>query len=414
MAARRTSIVLYNDYYWFFFPRSFVSPVFEFLVVVFIAFCLCLLTKKGAFPCFGVLCVRMSSADVAARPVFSKHLFRVAVKHQITADCKEALIKDPRDRTEDDIDLIARQTSGLKAFDKLTEYVHREICKIGHFVRFDVNETVFEQGTVGRTFYFILSGTVSVNVREKENAASLCVCTLTAGESFGELGLVKNQPRAATIITRSACEMLSVDKDDYHRILKKTHEKELAAKVAFLTNMLVFKFWTPQRLQQLSGILSMRKYMPNKVIIKQGDEPEGVYFLKRGECKICVELGFTNQNSATGEKEVEKKVLQIGTLGPGEYFGEVAVINGCARTCSIVTATKVEAYLMTKLDFRRYIVGKTLEHMVEYASKYPSEEAIRNGYYKQQRWEHKKSQIVDEVLRQKEYRLRNANPLFKK
>ena len=51
------------------------------------------------------------------------------------------------------------------------------------------------------------------------------VAQLTEGQSFGELALLNNAPRAATIFCLSDCYFATLDKEDYVRVLKKVDKK---------------------------------------------------------------------------------------------------------------------------------------------------------------------------------------------
>ena len=99
------------------------------------------------------------------------------------------------------------------------------------------------QGTMGTKFYVIIKGSVSVNVRflanpeeKREESAKLQNLTsstlpveyilkeikvLNAGLAFGELSLIENKPRAATIICVEDCGFAVLDKKNFDLILSK-------------------------------------------------------------------------------------------------------------------------------------------------------------------------------------------------
>ncbi len=78
------------------------------------------------------------------------------------------------------------------------------------------------QGTIGQTFYIILQGSVGVWIRvpNKRNEPVLTeVKVIEAGSSFGELALLSNKPRAATIIAKEDTHLAVLEKKDFQRIL---------------------------------------------------------------------------------------------------------------------------------------------------------------------------------------------------
>ena len=55
--------------------------------------------------------------------------------------------------------------------------------------------------------------------------------TLTSGHSFGELALINNEPRQATIKTLTKCTFVTVSRKDYSRVLEKIEAKNIEQKV---------------------------------------------------------------------------------------------------------------------------------------------------------------------------------------
>ncbi|NWS27527.1 RPGF3 factor, partial [Polioptila caerulea] len=75
---------------------------------------------------------------------------------------------------------------------------------------------LFSQGDKGTSWYIIWKGSVNVVTHGKG-----LVATLHEGDDFGQLALVNDAPRAATILLREDnCHFLRVDKHDFNRILK--------------------------------------------------------------------------------------------------------------------------------------------------------------------------------------------------
>lgn len=88
------------------------------------------------------------------------------------------------------------------------------------------------------------------------------------------------------------------------------------------------------------------------VIIRQGDEHGmGFFILAEGEATVTVDGAV------------------IDRLGPGSYFGEIALISDRVRTASVTAATDVRVLVMMLTDFRAFVRGdadvawKLLEHV---------------------------------------------------
>lgn len=82
-------------------------------------------------------------------------------------------------------------------------------------VVFTPGDYIVTKGEIGDDMYFINTGTVDV-VSEDE---SLIYATLTAGQFFGEIALLLSMPRTATIKARDYCDLYSLEKETFDRIL---------------------------------------------------------------------------------------------------------------------------------------------------------------------------------------------------
>jgi len=54
----------------------------------------------------------------------------------------------------------------------------------------------------------------------------------------------------------------------------------------------------------------------------------------------------------SGEATVSSKGVQLATLGPGDYFGEIALIDGGPRSATVTAATELVCYGLTFWEFR--------------------------------------------------------------
>lgn len=79
-----------------------------------------------------------------------------------------------------------------------------------------VNQTIIREGEAGDAFYLLRSGSARVI---KESNGHKVLNVLKAGDSFGELALLTNQPRAATIITDEPSSVFCLKKSEFDRIV---------------------------------------------------------------------------------------------------------------------------------------------------------------------------------------------------
>uniref|UniRef100_A0A668U831 Rap guanine nucleotide exchange factor (GEF) 3 n=1 Tax=Oreochromis aureus TaxID=47969 RepID=A0A668U831_OREAU len=127
------------------------------------------------------------------------------------------LRKCPSQRSPEDLEVIYEELLHVKAAAHLSSSVRKELAAVLVFESHAKAGTVlFSQGDKGTSWYIIWKGSVNVITHGKG-----LVTTLHEGEDFGQLALLNEQPRAATIILREDnCHFLRVDKQDFIRILK--------------------------------------------------------------------------------------------------------------------------------------------------------------------------------------------------
>uniref|UniRef100_A0A8C4F835 Rap guanine nucleotide exchange factor (GEF) 3 n=1 Tax=Dicentrarchus labrax TaxID=13489 RepID=A0A8C4F835_DICLA len=127
------------------------------------------------------------------------------------------LRKGPSQRSAEDLEVIYEELLHVKAAAHLSTSVRKELAAVLVFESHAKAGTVlFSQGDKGTSWYIIWKGSVNVITHGKG-----LVTTLHEGEDFGQLALLNDAPRAATIILREDnCHFLRVDKQDFIRILK--------------------------------------------------------------------------------------------------------------------------------------------------------------------------------------------------
>ena len=114
-----------------------------------------------------------------------------------------------------------------------------------------------------------------------------------AGSSFGEMALIKNEPRNASIVALEKCILISIEKVDYTRIMKDFEEQRVVRElIAFKENYPIFKFWPSSKCFPLLSGLITQEYSRDEYVYKQNEYPLNIYIIKEGIFEISTNFTF--------------------------------------------------------------------------------------------------------------------------
>jgi CRP-like cAMP-binding protein len=98
-----------------------------------------------------------------------------------------------------------------------------EVAKLADEIDFGPGKELIREGETGREFFVLLDGTADVRRNGRK------IRTLGPGDFFGEIALVANTPRTATVVTSSEVELLVITARSFKMLLD--HQPQLANKV---------------------------------------------------------------------------------------------------------------------------------------------------------------------------------------
>ncbi|CUS25097.1 LAQU0S26e00958g1_1 [Lachancea quebecensis] len=199
------------------------------------------------------------------------------------------------------------------------------------------SQEIIKQGDEGDYFYIVEKGTVDFYVgNEKVNTSG-------PGSSFGELALMYNSPRAATVVANTDCVLWALDRLTFRRILLGGSFKKRILYDEFLKSMPVLQSLSTYDRAKLADALDTELYHPGQVIIREGDSGENFYFIEYGEAEVSKEgQGI------------------IAHLKQGDYFGEIALLNDLPRQATVKAIKKTKVATLGKSGFQR-LLGPAVE-----------------------------------------------------
>ena len=150
--------------------------------------------------------------------------------------------------------------------------------------KFHKNEVVIKEGDEGDSLYVVATGTLSCTKIFKGNTEPTFLKRYEPGEAFGELALLYNAPRAATIFSDDDSTLYGLDRQTFNHIVKDAAIRKKDKYEAFLKKVSLLSTMDDYERAQVSEAFKEEKYKTNELIIKEGDAGDKLYFIMEGEC----------------------------------------------------------------------------------------------------------------------------------
>lgn len=204
-------------------------------------------------------------------------------------------------------------------------------------------DAVITQGEDGDFFYIVDSGTLDCFVKaDGVEAPGKKVVEYVSGMSFGELALMYNTPRAATIIAQTDSCLFAIERDVFRSLIlsaymgKRNRFEQILSTVPLLTSM------SSNERAILADAFDEVTFDAGAIIIKEGEQGSSFYILLDGEC-------------SAKQDDAEKVQKTVKTYKSGEYFGEVALVKGDVRQATVQAETECKCIVLDKLSFERLL-----------------------------------------------------------
>ena len=145
------------------------------------------------------------------------------------------------------------------------------------------------------------------------------------GESFGELALLYNAPRAATIKAKTISTLFALDRECFNHIVKDAACRKRERYDSFLQSVDIFSSMDPYERSKIADAFVTHKFETDEYVCKQGDSGKEFFLVEKGE---LVALKTMNE----GEEPIE-----VYQYKENDYFGELSILQTQNRQASIKT-----------------------------------------------------------------------------
>ncbi len=141
------------------------------------------------------------------------------------AGLDEAAPSDGAEAAQTSLNREAHLLAGIPFFAGMDRSRLKLLAFASDEINLAAGETLFWQGSKGETAYVVLSGEMNVNVDGASGTKT--VATFGRGELFGELALLCDVPRTATLVAKSDTSVLSMSKDNFMKLVEENPQVSL-------------------------------------------------------------------------------------------------------------------------------------------------------------------------------------------
>merc|ERR1719181_1069332 len=202
-------------------------------------------------------------------------------------------------------------------------------CQPGH--------RVIKQGDDGDFLFVIESGSFDCLIKKDGSDNEEVVKTCKTGDFFGELALLYNCPRKASVDSKEQGVVWQLDRDTFNAIVKEAAQKKRARYDSFLSKVPILQSMDAYERSQLADALRSETFSDGQTIMSQGEVGHKFYILEEGEIKAT------------------KGGVEVMTYGVGDYFGELALLRDQPRAATCAAKGPCKCLSLDSASFKRLL-----------------------------------------------------------
>lgn len=203
-------------------------------------------------------------------------------------------------------------------------------------VKLKAGDKVIVEGDDGDFLFVIEAG--NLECIKKIDGAEKVLKTCESGDVFGELALLYNCPRAASVVAKGACVCWKLDRESFNHIVKEAAAKKRNKYEAFLKSVALISSLDAYERSQISDALIPETFKKGDVIVRQDEPGDKFYIVEEGQ------LYATKGND------------RVMDYKSGDYFGELALLKNQPRAASVVVeSAEAKVLSMTRVSFSKML-----------------------------------------------------------
>jgi len=208
---------------------------------------------------------------------------------------------EPEQRTPLQVEQLRRLMLTIDAFRTYPAKVQTLLCKRLRYETYMRRRLIVRRGHVATCMYFIFSGSIGVT---KGNQSAETVFTdsepivLRKGLLFGDIALINNDRRNASIVVMECAEFLVVDRHDFDALhLFDYHNREFNGRLTFFRDNPLLRYCSNDYISSLAGGCKNEWSIHNQVVVRDSTKTNNIYFVKSGRLSVVRLVQLDSCNS---------------------------------------------------------------------------------------------------------------------
>jgi CRP-like cAMP-binding protein len=202
----------------------------------------------------------------------------------------------------------------------------------------EAGDAIIRQGDKGDAFYLVTDGLFDIHVDGVGKVAGDLGC----GKSFGELALLYNAPRNASVVASVPAKAWAIDRATFRAAMAVRSRETQAEVCAQISGAPLLKHLTKSQLTKVADAIKYQTFAAGDIIINKGEVGNAFYLIKKGSV-LCTDIG-------TSSAAIADVPLDAGT-----YFGERSLLRDEPRAATIVATTDVEVMVLDRRAFQNLL-----------------------------------------------------------
>lgn len=216
------------------------------------------------------------------------------------------------------------------------------------FLKLPARYSVVKQGDPGGSLFIVVSGEVTVTMREEDRDQELA--TLGPGHLFGEMSLLTQKPRAASVTSTRPTELFEIDRAALEAVARRhpaiVEDLVRFARRRMISNLLgtspLFRTLQPEARKEVVGAFETEVAKKGEPLITRGEHVAGLYLVLEGELEVT-----------TADEEGDEVILAY--LREGQVVGEISLLEKEPATATVTASERSVVLHLPKERFEALV-----------------------------------------------------------